>query len=254
MYAIAIKWLMCRHLRFEQMASCKRKNSRADTAAADRAWWNKFRNGLKRLLASKSGCHYCKGSCFKPCHDERWQQHLHNWHEEWALINAEAQDTHLLWTFGGGCNSGGHKGLDDRISTESSDSQHGNGACAEDRIDTSSDQSSANRIPTSDVDTSDSSSKPDLLSSADEHQAAKPRRTYNAGKSRRSQWAIRFLDQMVCKKSSDGFDACWPAQSCQSNGWQAGWPVRPASCPRQNDHKRLAVLVAPLPQRGRRYA
>ena len=177
------------------MATRKRKSSRTDCDTADKGWWNKFRHGLKSLPASKSGCRYCKdGNCYQPCHDDQRQQNLRTWHEEWASMNAETQSTMNA--------SGVHECLDDRLSSESTGSQLGNSARAQDRVDTTSDESSGSRLPTSVVDTSDSSGKVDLCSSAEEHETEKPRRTYNRCKTRSSRWAIKFLGHMVCQKAA----------------------------------------------------
>ena len=154
--------------------------------------------------------------------DAGLQEQLCEWHQQWATMGAETQDSHLLWMFHADrtvagaeitlphgqkkrrrvSRASGEEVSDDRISTSSVDSWSSRRSCAEDRVATESEKSAESRIPTSPVESSECSSMVDLASSMDESQPRRRRHKYNNGKTRRSRWAIHFMGHTVCTKAA----------------------------------------------------
>ena len=129
----------------------------APRAAADseRAWWTKFQEWLSCLHQSKQGCRHCTGgSCYAQFQDAGLQEQLREWHQQWATMGAETQDSHLLWMFHADrtvagaeitlphgqkkrrrvSRASGEEVSDDRISTSSVDSWSSRRSCAEDQV------------------------------------------------------------------------------------------------------------------------
>jgi hypothetical protein len=178
-------------------------------AVAFEPWLAKVRSKVRFLRKLKRGCQFCStGDCVTSFGTAIAEEDLRKWHGEWLNMSRDQQDVHLLWMFHSDphCTTAREvPGVSSKSAARVSTSPESN------RISTSNSASASDvDSPTATGDrivTSSDSDRDDEDDDTDDNDVEepphkKPRCQYNAGKTRRGAFSIRFLGHDVCKMAA----------------------------------------------------